>query len=265
MQRVSVMESRMLVCHEKHHHKVNRGVIVAWGVCCLIAFAPFTALAGGLGLGQTRVVYHEGDASQSITLHNGGGNVYLIQAGVTNINQNTATPVFSVLPPVFRLEPESDSVVRIVRTGGDLPHDRESVYRLRIGSIEGRKGELPTQPADKDGVGGTISLSIGFSIKVLYRPNGLSMTPEEARSKLTFSHHGTKLIITNPTPYYLTFASLKTGGKVVDVSAGDGMQMVSPYGQTEYSLPAGMQGNKVVWTVITDDGNMSEEQKGQLN
>ncbi|MCU6244086.1 fimbrial biogenesis chaperone [Enterobacter asburiae] len=259
------MSSEMQVCREQRNRKINRGVIAAWGFCCLVASAPPAALAGGLGLGQTRVVYHEGDTSQSVTLHNAGENVYLIQASVTDKNQSTSTPVFSVLPPVFRLEPDADSVVRIVRTGGDLPRDRESVFRLRIGSIEGHKGELPTQLADKEGVGGTISLSIGFSIKVFYRPNGLSMTPEEARSKLTFSHHGNRLVIKNPTPYYLTFASLNAGGKVVDVSAGDGMQMVSPYAQTEYSLPGGMKGNRVVWTVITDSGEMSPEQKGQLN
>lgn len=264
MQRVNVMSSEMQMCREKRNRKINKGSIAAWGFCCLMALTPLAVLAGGLGLGQTRVVYHEGDASQSVTLHNGGENVYLIQASVTDINQSTATPVFSVLPPVFRLEPEADSVVRIVRTGGDLPRDRESAYRLRIGSIEGRKGELPAQSAGKEGVGGRVSLSIGFSIKVFYRPNGLSMTAEEARSKLTFSRQGNRLVITNPTPYYLTFASLNAGGKVVDVSAGDGLQMVGPYAQTEYPLPGGVQGNKVVWTVITDGGEMSPEQKGQL-
>ncbi len=42
---------------------------------------------------------------------------------------------FLITPPLFRLDAKQENVLRIIRTGGNLPADRESLFWLNIKSI----------------------------------------------------------------------------------------------------------------------------------
>jgi P pilus assembly chaperone PapD len=47
----------------------------------------------------------------------------------------TGKAPFLITPPLFRLNAKEDNVLRVVRTGGNLPEDRESLYWLNIKAI----------------------------------------------------------------------------------------------------------------------------------
>ncbi|MBC2613281.1 molecular chaperone, partial [Citrobacter braakii] len=60
------------------------GMLAIWAV---MASSPAHA---GLMLRKTRIIYHQGDKVQSMSLQNSGDEVYLIQAAVTpGDNSNT--------------------------------------------------------------------------------------------------------------------------------------------------------------------------------
>ncbi|MDH8489617.1 fimbria/pilus periplasmic chaperone, partial [Klebsiella pneumoniae] len=75
----------------------------------------------GIVIGGTRVVY-DGDkkeASASIRNPEKSG-VYLVQTWVDNGERRGKAP-FIVTPPLFRINPGEENMLRIIRTGGNLP------------------------------------------------------------------------------------------------------------------------------------------------
>ena len=62
---------------------------------------------------------------------------YLIQAWVDPFNKEDKSKApFTVIPPVSRLEPSQEKILRIIHTKGvSLPDDRESVFWLNIKNI----------------------------------------------------------------------------------------------------------------------------------
>jgi len=77
---------------------------------------------------------------------------------------------FLITPPLFRLDAKEDNVLRVVRTGGNLPGDRESLYWLNIKAI----------PSSKHVEGmNTLQIAINTRIKLLYRPSSIQGKPED--------------------------------------------------------------------------------------
>ncbi|WP_350307247.1 fimbrial biogenesis chaperone [Photorhabdus viridis] len=233
------------------------GLLGLWAMMALPAHA-------GLMLGQTRLVYHQSDKVQSISLQNSGDGAYLIQAAVTSWDDiKTRSSAFTVLPPLFRLEGNSANVMRVIRTGGDFPADRESLFRLRINAIPA--GVAPRESdGQQDKVDASLSISLGMNIKFIYRPDNLPMTPKQAYSRLTFTRTSNTVVVVNPTPYYQTFSWLNLAGESINLNKAP--SMLAPFGQVTYSLTglAGKAADKVTWAMMTDFGGESKPQNGVL-
>ncbi|WP_246593404.1 molecular chaperone [Photorhabdus akhurstii] len=239
--------------------------LIVIGMLGIWAVVASSSAHAGLMLRKTRIIYQQGDKVQSISLQNSGEEVYLVQAAVTPWdNSNTRSSEFTVLPPLFRMEGNSLNVMRLVRTGGDFPADRESLFRFRINAIPAKKTTDESKEnsnGKQDEIGASLSISLGMNIKLIYRPDKLPMTPEQARGRLTFTQSGNSVVVTNPTPYYQTFAQLKLDGKAVDFDKAP--SILTPFGQTTLPL-AGKVGGKVEWSMITDIGGVSKLQSGTL-
>ncbi|MFZ4170072.1 molecular chaperone [Enterobacter ludwigii] len=206
----------------------------------------------GVSLLQTRVIYPQSAQSVSVTLHNSGNEVYLVQTQVTDWETNKPSPLFTVQPPLFRVEGMSNGTMRVARTGGDLPQDRESVFHFRVNAIP--SGKAPVQG------GASLSIALGMGIKLFYRPDGLAMTPGQAYDKLTFSRQGGEVTVKNPTPYYLTFASLSLGGEAVNLDKSP--SMLAPFSETHY---AGVgHDSRAEWVLISDYGGSSDTYHAQI-
>ncbi|WP_434526673.1 fimbrial biogenesis chaperone [Photorhabdus asymbiotica] len=239
--------------------------LIVMGMLGIWAVVASSSAHAGLMLRKTRIIYQQGDKMQSVSLQNSGEEVYLVQAAVTPWdNPNTRSSEFTVLPPLFRMEGNSLNVMRVMRTGGDFPDDRESLFRFRINAIPAKK-TTDDSKGSSDGkqgeIGASLSISLGMNIKLIYRPDKLPMTPEQARSRLTFTRAGDSVVVTNPTPYYQTFAQLKLDGKAVNFDKAP--SILVPFGQTTFSQ-AGKAGSKVEWSMITDIGGVSKLQSGTL-
>ncbi|WP_251268238.1 fimbria/pilus periplasmic chaperone, partial [Enterobacter hormaechei] len=83
-----------------------------------------------------------------------------VQSWVENYAENNKSRVpFIVTPPLFRLDPEQQNVLRIYYIGGTLPTDRESVFWLNVKSIA---------PTKQDEVN-KLQVNIKSKFKIFYR------------------------------------------------------------------------------------------------
>lgn len=201
-----------------------------------------TTVQAGIVMGGTRVIYQEGKREASISVTNADvHSPYLVQSWIENYAENDKSKVpFIVTPPLFRLDPEQENVLRINFIGADLPHDRESVFWLNVKSIS------PTQKGDAN----KLQVNIKSKFKIFYRPHGLAGDPEKACQMLTFKIVGNRLVAQNPTPYFVSFFTLSVGGDDIDEPG-----MIGPLTRKEW--PVNGSGT-VKWRAINDFGGITD-------
>ena len=202
-----------------------------------------TAHAGVI-INGTRLVYQGEKKESSIGISNPDEINYLVQSWVdTGLKKGGKAP-FLITPPLFRLNAKEDNVLRVVRTGGNMPEDRESLYWLNIKAIPSSRHE--------EGVN-TLQIAINTRIKLLYRPASIKGKPEEVADKLEWHREGNDLVVNNPTPFYMNFQSVTLNGQKVAKAT-----WAVPDTSTRFALPANMNGNTVSWSVINDYGSISK-------
>ena len=202
-----------------------------------------TAHAGVI-INGTRLVYQGDKKESSIGLSNPDATDYLVQSWVDAGSKNRANVPFLITPPLFRLDTKEDNVLRVVRTGGNLPEDRESLYWLNIKTI----------PSSKNAVGvNTLQIAVNTRIKLLYRPSSVKGKPEEMADKLEWHREGNDLVVKNPTPFYMNFQTVALNGHKITKAT-----WAVPETETHIALPAHTDGSAVTWSVITDYGSISK-------
>ena len=202
-----------------------------------------TAHAGVI-INGTRLVYQGEKKESSIGISNPDDINYLVQSWVdTGLKKGGKAP-FLITPPLFRLNAKEDNVLRVVRTGENMPEDRESLYWLNIKAIPSSIHE--------QGVN-TLQIAINTRIKLLYRPASIKGKPEEVADKLEWHREGNDLVVNNPTPFYMNFQSVTLNGQKVAKAT-----WAVPDTSTRFTLPANMNGNTVNWSVINDYGSISK-------
>ncbi|CDH04488.1 putative periplasmic chaperone protein with PapD-like and periplasmic chaperone C-domains [Xenorhabdus bovienii str. oregonense] len=203
----------------------------------------------GVVIGGTRVVYISDRKEASISVSNPETDVsYLIQSWVQDENNDTKVP-FIITPPLFKLTAGNENILRIVKTGENLPNDKESIFWLNVKSIPG------TVKSDQN----QLQITVKSRFKLFYRPVGLTDNASIAYKALKFKTVRHKLIAENPTPYYISFSDLTTGNNSINHEikpAG----MISPYGQLSWDIPV-KNINYVTWKTINDFGGVTPEEK----
>lgn len=215
----------------------------------LLTFLSVQAQAG-IVIGGTRVIYNGDKKEASAAIRNPEkSGVYLVQSWVDSGEQGSKVP-FIVTPPLFRINPGEENILRIVRTGGNLPQDRESVFWLNVKSI----------PATDDSKPHTNVLQVVMKsrIKLFYRPAGLEGQPEAAYHQLSAVRSGNHLTLSNPTPYYVTLFTLKVDGQ--EIKEAD---MVPPEGSASFTLSSS-SASSVTWQAISDYGGISQTESRRL-
>lgn len=206
----------------------------------LIGSLAQAAQPGGVTVGGTRLIYDGGKKEASLSVTNSDTNPYLIQSWAETQSGGTEKAPFIVTPPLYRLEGNQQNVMRIVRTGGNLPEDRESLYWLNVKSI-------PAVGGNKDSAN-TLQIAVKTRIKLIYRPAGLKGVPEDVADKLTWSQSGQRLTVTNPTPFVMNFQQVKVGGQDVKDAT-----FVLPMSSATFTTLAS---GSVSWKIITDYGGV---------
>lgn len=211
----------------------------------LCSFA-LTLHAAGVVMGATRVIYDENLADEAtITIRNKDQyELFLVQSWIDDEKGNRKTP-FVVTPPLFRLDPNKENMLRIIKTTvGQLPKDRESVYWLNVKAI----------PPSANPNENTLQIAIKTRMKLFYRPKGLSGEPLEAAAKLKWKISGNQLIVTNNMPFSVTLSSVTLANQSVAK-----VDLVLPFSQQHYRLTAKQQSARQLnYTIINDFGGVSK-------
>lgn len=181
-------------------------VIAAFFLAVGLILSPIQSFAaGGIALGATRVVYPQGASQTSLPISNSSPTQrFLINSWIEDANGKKDN-TFVVTPPLFVSEAKTENTLRIIYAGAALPTDRESLFYLNVKAI-------PSLDKNETAGKNILQLAILSRIKLFVRPDNLPLDPTDAPQKLTFSHVGTQVQLSNPTPYYITLVNIRSAG-----------------------------------------------------
>ncbi|HZZ75756.1 MAG TPA: molecular chaperone [Puia sp.] len=208
------------------------------GIAVLAAVLISAQAQANVTVGATRLIYNGDKKEASLSVTNSGKSPYLIQSWVETETSSGKAP-FIITPPLFRLDGGQNNLLRVVRTGGNLPENRESLFWMNIKAIPSTSGKANQN---------TLQLAVNTKLKLIYRPSGLKGVPEDVAQSLKWSRSGNQLHVSNPTRFYMNLAKVQINGK--DVSA----TYVAPESTADFTLPQGVTGGEVTWSVINDYG-----------
>ncbi|MNF55386.1 putative fimbrial chaperone protein ElfD precursor [compost metagenome] len=204
-----------------------------------LVFSSVNAYAGGgVALGATRIVYEVGANQVSVPIRNASkDNTFLIQSWVSD-KAGKKSADFVVTPPLFTLKSVSESAMRVIYVGEKAPSDREQLYLFSSKAIPA----VGKKTLSKN----SLHIAVQSEIKLFLRPKGLPMKPHEAPAALRCQLQGDTLVVSNPSPYYVTLLAPVVGGQAL--SSG----MVEPKGSL--TLPAKGARGEVKLQTVNDYG-----------
>ncbi|EKY3087312.1 fimbria/pilus periplasmic chaperone [Cronobacter dublinensis] len=221
-------------------------------------FAAALALTGimatqqafaAIALDRTRVVYNGDEKSISLNISNENKNLpYLAQAWIEDAQGNKITSPLTVLPPVQRVEAGAKSQVKVqaAPAAASLPQDKETLFYFNLREIPPRSNKP-----------NTLQIALQTRIKLFYRPAAIALDKTQAAEgdwveKITLTRQGDKLVVNNPTPYFLTIVegAPSVKGKPVNFEP----VMVNPKDSATIAASAAAFGTSPVLTYVNDYG-----------
>ncbi|MFZ4215758.1 fimbria/pilus periplasmic chaperone, partial [Pantoea endophytica] len=219
----------------------------------LLALSISSQGYAAVALDRTRVIFDGNQNSTSVVIANNNEKLpYLAQSWIEDADGKKINSPLTVVPPLQRLEPGKKSQIRIdaLPAINTLPKDRESLYYFNLREIPPR--------TDKPN---TLQIALQTKVKIFYRP--AAIVPDEKlylnpwQEKMVLNLQGKKVIVENPTPYYITLANVQREMKGKTL-AGFQPVMVSPFGKADLGVTAEAIGNKPLLTYINDYGGRPE-------
>ena len=235
-------ENKGRVIMKYNKTRVLSGLLLASAIslCC-----ASTAMAGGVALGATRIIFPLNASQTSLPITNGDKEkVFLIQTWVSTPDEKK-TADFVVTPPIFVIQPQKENTIRIMYVGKKpLPTDRESLYYLSSKAIPSGKPEEGQN---------TLQIATQTTIKMFVRPGDLPTKSIDAPQTLRCKLDGGTLKVNNPSPYYVTLVNLTAGGKDLPNT------MVAPKSEASIPLSGGV-GGTIKFKTMNDYGSKTDEQ-----
>lgn len=216
----------------------------------------------GVVIGGTRVIYPSDQPEVQVALKNKDNDKrYLVQSWVSKLDDSKAP--FVITPPIYKLEENRETLLHIVYTGSSeaLPQDRETLFMLNVKSVSAIPEELRNS--------NTLQFAIKNRMKLFYRPAALdNNAAKSAWTSLQFRRERDRLMVKNPTPFYISFGQLSIGGKPLTPSKNQNTpsaltMMVAPFSEHDFVIPANAKG-QLVWTAINDFGSETGQRKQSL-
>ncbi|WP_228258845.1 fimbrial biogenesis chaperone [Acinetobacter ihumii] len=206
-------------------------------LCTTHSHAAIQALA-------SRVIYNANAKAATLNIRNNASQPYMVQSwletGETTLPDNKVP--FVVTPPLLKLDPKKESVLRFIYSGTGLASDRESQFWINI-------QEIPPKPE----VENTLQLAVRSKIKLFYRPAQIDMELVDAVKKLRWFVDGKVLKLENKSPLFVTIGDLTLNNETQPV-ANMNRDMVPPFETIEVlkGLPSNL--HQIQYTYINEYG-----------
>lgn len=170
--------------------------------CCLFLLLTTLYAHSAVTLDRTRIVFSGDERAINIRITNDNPEeAYLAQSWIEDLQGNKLTKgAILATPPLQRIEPNSDSLVRLSVTPllEQLPQDRESVFYFNL-------REVPPKSTE----GNTLQIALQSRVKLFYRPkNILSESQTQWAHKITLARTAKGYQLNNHTPFHLTVIGL---------------------------------------------------------
>ncbi|EAM2913236.1 molecular chaperone [Salmonella enterica subsp. enterica serovar Austin] len=226
--------------------------ITALALALLLGGWVSQSLAGGIVLERTRVIYDAGKKEAALPVTNRSKSLpYLLQSWVDNA-QGTARGPFIITPPLFRLNAESDSSLRIIKSSENIANDKESLFFINVRAI-------PAKSQSVDANNNTLTLVFKTRIKIFYRPKNLIGKPYDAYKSLEYKYNNNKLDIYNPSAYHVVFAGLVLG----KTDLTNKIDYIAPGEHKQLAVPTVAE-RTVQWAAINDYGGTTKTETRTL-
>ena len=223
-------------------------------VITILCFLVMIDSHAGIRLNKTRVILNEKNHSASVTFSNTGKDNYLVEAAVIDPKLNKISDSFMVIPPIFRSDGGRRNMLKIIRKKGEVASDKESDYRLVLNAIPASERDAKERTAK-------VSFSLGFSVKLFYRPESLKHTPDDAYKYLTFRRKDkTTVIAKNDSEYNLSLSQLFLGKQQINLNKQP--SMIRPFDSVVFKTPEAV--SEARWRLINDFGGETEEHLSRI-
>ncbi|MFU2318767.1 fimbrial biogenesis chaperone [Rahnella sp. PCH160] len=200
-------------------------------------------------LDETRVVYPESNSQESVKVDNPTRINFLAQAWIEN-EKGQEEGRFTVYPPLSKISGGNAGTLRIEKIDStQLPADRETLMWLNVKEIPQKSGDNGPQ----------LVVAFKTRIKIFYRPKSIDPELHESFVKMTWRAEPGKLIVTNPTPYHITFDKVWDGPVNNDKNKLSA-NMVEPFSTLTIPVPANAIVHQVHYNIINDFGGVSKMQ-----
>lgn len=215
---------------------------------CLATIVINSAAASVTMLGN-RVIYPAQTREKTLQFTNDDAVPALMQIWLDVDNARstpeTADAPFVASPQIFRMNPKSGQMVRLVYTGKGLPTDRESLFHLNFLQVPAVK----ESNTDKN----KLVLLVRNRLKVFYRPEGLAGEANQVGKQLRIQRKGNVLQVSNPTPYYASISYAKSGKNSLHIDPAD---MIAPFSQVSWPISSALPKGKLklVLGIMNDYG-----------
>lgn len=223
-------------------------IVLVLGIC----YAP-SGIAGVM-LNGTRIILNFDDRNASTIVTNLTTSDYAVQVWVNDEkDDNASRSPFIAMPALFKIRSGEEQVVRIIKTPGTLPTDRESVFYFNA-------QEIPVLSEDDKN---TLKVAIRTRVKVFYRPQHLLGKAIDAPGKLTWAlvdtASGSALRVNNPTPYHVTFIGIRVLEGATPTELKD-VDMITPHSSRDFPLGHLVKAERVAveFSFINDYGGYSD-------
>ncbi|MGL5698144.1 MAG: fimbrial biogenesis chaperone, partial [Kluyvera sp.] len=155
---------------------------------------------------------------------------------------------FLITPPVSRIDAKKGQTLRIAKMENSLPKDRESIYYLNVLEVPPK-----AKSTGEAGSGNKLQMAFRTRIKMFYRPDGLTVKPQDAAAKVEWRAENGALVATNNSPYYLTFSMMDVNGSKAKSGMVAPQKTEKFYFDNKLFKPA--VGSKLTYSYISDYGN----------
>ena len=196
----------------------------------------------------SRVIYNSENKAATLSLKNNSTKPYIVQTWLEPGEDKTASVKFPfiVTPPLIKIEPQKESVLRFIYSGSGLPTDRESQVWINI-------QEIPPKPENEN----TLQLAVRSKIKLFYRPQQIEADLPAAVKKLQWYVENGTLKLKNNSPLFITIGDLKLGNNSAAIRNMN-QDMVPPYQTIDVLANVSKDVKSIQYTYINDYGGNTE-------
>lgn len=206
----------------------------------------------------TRIIYAASAKEKSLQFNSQDEYPSLVQIWLDKDNPQskpeTADAPFVATPQIFRMNPQSGQLVRLIFTGADLPADRESLFYLNFMQMPALKSSQVSS--------NLLMLAVTSRVKVFYRPKGLKGGSDKLAEELKFrfqsSGASAALEVQNGTAFHAVIreAILMIGEQKIPLVSG---VMLLPKSVTQWLIPlpaqVGQLNRRLLLTLVNDLGD----------